>query len=331
MRFRPASARTVAPALALIPALALSACGTTDAPTTEETTAAGGETITVTDARGKDVTIDGPATKVVTLEWSVTEYVASLGVQPIGVADVKGYRTWAKEVPLTGEPADVGMRTEPSVDSISGLEPDLILADVSSIPEDAMEQIERIAPVVVLESATTDGLFDLIEDNERTVGTLLGKEDEAAALAEDFEAALAAAQKTVADAGAEGTPMALAYPYAEANSTTFRVHGPGSAPAEVGEAIGLTTASQDKGDAEYGLTTSDVEGLKNLPDDTEFLYWADPTADDPIEALSKNAVWNDLPFVEDGRVHKSSDGIWMYGGTVSLGALAEDIAGSVSH
>lgn len=317
-------------ALTLLPVLALTACGTTDAPTTEDTTAPAGEAITVTDARGEEVTLDGPATEVVTLEWSVTEYVASLGVQPVGVADVEGYATWAQEVPLTGEPADVGVRTEPSVDAIAGLEPDLILADTSSIPEDAMEQIERIAPVVVLESATTDGLFDLVQENQRTVGTLLGKEAEAEALAEDFDTALTEAEQTIADAGAESTPMALTYPYVEANSLTFRIHGPGSAPAAVGEAIGLTTASTESGDEAYGLTTSDVEGLRNLPEDTEFLYWADPTTEDPIETLSDNAVWNGLPFVEGGRVHQAADGIWMYGGTVSLGALAHDIARAVT-
>lgn len=314
----------------LVSCFALTACGTTDAPVTAESTAASGQEITVIDSRGEQVTVSGPAERVVTLEWSVTEYVSALGVQPVGVADVEGYNTWAKTAPLEGEPADVGVRTEPSVDAIANLEPDLIVADTSSIPEDAIEQIERIAPVLVLRSAATDGLLDLVTSNQQTVGTLLGKEAAAQQLEEDFSTDLEGARAAVADAGKDGAPMVFSYPYAEANSMTFRMHGPGSAPAVIGEEIGLRSASEEVGDEAYGLTTIDVEGLRNLPSDTEFLYWADPTMEDPTQTLADNAVWNQLGFVADGHVHRAADGIWVYGGTASLGALAKDIAEQVA-
>ncbi|MFB9775825.1 ABC transporter substrate-binding protein [Brevibacterium otitidis] len=315
---------------ALISSLALAGCGTTDDPRSAETHAAGGP-VSITDSRGKEVTLDAPAERVVTLEWSVTEYVAALGVDPIGVADPEGYGQWGASMKLSGDPTDVGVRTEPSVDAIAGLEPDLILADVSSIPEDAMEQMERIAPVAVFTSATTDDLFELVKSNQHDVATLLGKEDEAAQLDEDFEQTLADAKAKVAEAGLEGAPMVFVYPLAEANSLTFRMHGPGSAPSAVGSAIGLTDAWSKRDDEEYGISTTDVEGLRELPDDTQFLYWDDPTQDSPISTLEKNSVWTGLPFVTAGNAAAAGDGIWIYGGTVSLGAFAENVADTITQ
>ncbi|SDD13661.1 ABC transporter substrate-binding protein [Auraticoccus monumenti] len=319
--------------VAALAATALTACGTTDAPTdaAPEPAGSGAAAITVTDARGKEVTLDAPATDVVTLEWSSTDYVTTLGVQPVGVADVDGYGLWSSAGELGEGVTDVGVRTEPSIESVAGLEPDLILADEGSIPEDAMEQMERIAPVVVLKGATADGLVELVKSNQATVGTLLGKEAEAEQLAADFDATVEQARATIASAGKEGTPFVLTYPYAEANSITFRVHAAGSSPSAVGELIGLTDAWSEAGDPVYGLASSDVEGLTNLPDDTEFLYWVDSTTEDPVETvLADNAVWTGLPFVEAGRVHPAADGIWLYGGTVSLGQLAQDIATEVT-
>jgi len=65
--------RRIAVALgAAVTALALAACGTTEAPAGEPASPApgGGPQITVTDARGKQVTFDGPATRAVGLEWN---------------------------------------------------------------------------------------------------------------------------------------------------------------------------------------------------------------------------------------------------------------------
>ena len=91
----------VAPAVAAL-LLLLAACGTTeeadpapepissdDADTTDDGAGAGGP-ITVVDSRGEEVTLDAPATDVVALEWMQAEVLVTLGVMPVGVADVEG-------------------------------------------------------------------------------------------------------------------------------------------------------------------------------------------------------------------------------------------------
>ena len=37
---------------------------------------------------------DQPPTRVIALNWGVTETMLALGVNPIGIADIEGYKTW---------------------------------------------------------------------------------------------------------------------------------------------------------------------------------------------------------------------------------------------
>ena len=309
-------------AIAVAGLLTLSGCGARYE--AQDTTAdQGGESISITDSRGKTVTLDGPAEKVVTLEWSVTEYAVALGVNPVGVADPKGYAEWDPAVPLQNDPKDVGIRTEPSVDAIAALEPDLILADVSSIPDKQMATIEKIAPVAVFNNATTDGLIDLLKENQKKVGTLTGKDAEAKKLAEDYDATIEECKRKIADANKEGTPVVYTFPSKTANTIDFRMHGPGSGPGIVANDVGLSNAWSDSGDNNHGISNSDVEGLTSLSEDAHVFYYTAKGGEDPIAALNSNGIWKGLGVVKNNRVHKISESVWPYGGTKSLEQMAK--------
>jgi len=94
----------------------------------------------------------------------------------------------------------------------------------------------------------------------------------------------------------------------------------GSLIGAVGEELGLVNAWTGEGDPDYGLAQTDVEGLTALGD-VEFLYYdnAAVSAQDPFaDGLAGNAIWESLPFVEAGNVHRLPDGIWMFGGPASV-------------
>ncbi|MGH3371249.1 MAG: ABC transporter substrate-binding protein, partial [Nocardioidaceae bacterium] len=119
------------PPLLAAGALVLGACGTTEGAATAGSETAGktSEQVTVTDGRGKEVTLDAPAERVVALEWAEAEMITTLGADLVGVADPAGYATWNTAEPLDGSVKDVGMRAEASVDSIVGLQPDLVVLE----------------------------------------------------------------------------------------------------------------------------------------------------------------------------------------------------------
>ena len=85
---------------------------------------------------------------MVSLEWGETEMLVSLGVQPVGVADIKGYNTWNTAAKLDGSAKDVGTRGEPSVDSIAALQPDLIVMvnDSAAFRRAAGERRRHVRP-----------------------------------------------------------------------------------------------------------------------------------------------------------------------------------------
>ena len=93
------------------------------------------------------VQLDKPPEKVIALDWALTETVLSLGINPIGVADVQGYQSWVKKPELNGSVMDVGSRREPNLELITELKPDVIL--ISQHMSAMYEKLNAIAPTLV--------------------------------------------------------------------------------------------------------------------------------------------------------------------------------------
>jgi iron complex transport system substrate-binding protein len=272
----------------------------------------------VTDARGEKVSLDGPAKRVVGTEWNVVEMLLTLGVEPVGAADVKGYAAWDTAETLPAGTKDIGTRGEPSVDTVAALKPDLVVA-TTDLPDSAVGQLERIAPVIVVRSADASRQLAQLTDNVTLIAKATGTEDRAKTELASFEKALADGKKKLADAGLAGTKLAFADGWVQGNSVSVRPYVTGSLLSDVNAELGLTDPWTLTGDEAYGLASTDVEGLTALGD-VHFAYIANDTegADPFRDGLKDNAVWTSLPFVKAGNVHRLPDGIWMFGGTASL-------------
>ncbi|QYC44428.1 Iron(3+)-hydroxamate-binding protein FhuD precursor [Nonomuraea coxensis DSM 45129] len=313
--------------LALASTVLLAACGTTEAPVTEQAGPSGSPSaatkITVTDSRGKEITLDRPATRVVSLEWGETEMLASLGVMPVGAADVKGYATWVTAAKLDGSVKDVGTRQEPSVDSISALQPDLVVMEPHR-DSPLIGQLEKFVPVLVTKGSDGSGNLQRMRDDLNMIATAVGKTDQAAKLLADFDAAMAAGKQKLADAGAAGKPFAMADGWKQGSTISVRLFGKGALVSEVALQLGLTNAWTGEVDPQWGLGTTDVEGLTALKDpETRFFYNASDGDDVFADGLASNAIWKSLPFVKKQQVHKLPDGIWTFGGPLSCRQYAD--------
>ncbi|GGM19578.1 ABC transporter substrate-binding protein [Streptomyces fumigatiscleroticus] len=312
-------------------ALALAACGTTE-PAADGKSGKTAEPVTLTDASGAKVKLDAPATKVVTTEWNVTESLLTLGVDPVGVADVKGYKEWDTAVPLTSTPKDIGTRGEPSMDTIASLAPDLVVA-TTDLSDSAVKQLRKIAPVLEVKSADASDQIGRMLDNIDLIAEATGTTDKAKTVRSRFEAKVAEGRKALADAGLDGTEIAFGDGYVTSNQVTIRPYTSGSLIGTVNEAIGLKNAWTVKGDESYGLGSTDVEGLTKLGDDVQFAYIGseDDASSNPFDgALTKNSVWKSLPFVKAGDVHQLPQGIWMFGGPGSMEAYIDAVVDALT-
>ncbi|WP_030419290.1 iron-siderophore ABC transporter substrate-binding protein [Streptomyces sp. SCSIO 75703] len=311
-------------------ALTLSACGTTEP--AADARPKPSEGITLKDGTGKEVTLDKAATKVVATEWNVVESLVSLGVDPVGVADVKGYKTWDTSVPLRNEPKDIGTRGEPSMDTIASLSPDLIVA-TTDLPPAAVKQMREVAPVLEVTSAKGSDQIGQMLENIDLIARATGTTDRAKTLRSDFEAKLEEGRGALADAGLDGTRIAFADGYVTSNQVSLRPYTSTSLIGAVNERLGLKNAWKVEGDESYGLGSTDVEGLTALPADVRFAYIGsdgDKNSNPFAGALAENSVWTSLPFVKKGDVHRLPDGIWMFGGPGSMQAYVDAIVAALT-
>ncbi|MFG3039204.1 iron-siderophore ABC transporter substrate-binding protein [Streptomyces sp. NPDC048330] len=316
---------TTAAALAAA-ALTLTACGTTE-PAADDKPKATAEKITLTDASGQKVVLNGPAKKVVGTEWHEVELLVSLGVDPIGVADVKGYKTWDTAVPLKNEPKDIGTRGEPSMDTVAALKPDLIVAS-TDLPPAAVKQLRKLAPVIEVKSADAADPIGRMTQNLDLLAQATGTTDKAAELKKTFEAKVEEGKKALAGAGLGGAKVAFADGYVVSNQVSIRPYTSGSLIGAVNEKLGLKNDWTVKGDPAYGLGTTDVEGLTKLSADVHFAYIGndgDKDSNPFAGQLAKDKVWTSLPFVKKGNVHRLPDGIWMFGGPESMNKYIDSI------
>lgn len=303
--------------LAMATALFAAGCGTTEETAGDNEPRDTGDPITVVDSRGKEVKLDGPAKRVAGTEWNVVEHLVSLGVMPVGVSDIKGYGQWIGSEPLDDTPKDIGTRGEPSIDTLGTLNLDLVVV-TAGLPEGALAQIEEKLPVIVVKGSDAKDSIGQMFANLDLIAKATGTEDRAAELKEEFDAKVAEGAAAVEKAGAKGEPVAFSDSYVDAGTVSIRPFAKGSLVSDVLDRIGLTNPWPMEGDAEYGLADADVEGLTVLGD-VRFWYIANDAFGDPYtKELANNAIWNNLPFVQNDKVRRLPDSIWMFGGPTSM-------------
>ena len=304
-------------ALLAAAAFVLTACGTSEPATTDAAAQTTAQPVSVTDARGKKLDLKAPATKVVGLEWGAIENLITLGVMPVGVADVKGYTNWVTAAKLDSAVKDVGTRGESSVDAIAALSPDLIITTTDE-SANSIAQYEKIAPVLVIRGADAANAIPQMKTNLELIGSAVGKADQAKQVNADFDKKVAEAKQKIADAGKAGESYTMSDGYKQGSTISIRMYTTGSLLGAVLTELGLKNGWTAAGDKDYGLAQTDLEGLTKVPNGN-FLYIANNADGGDVFGgdLAKNAIWKNLPFVKANDVHRLPDGIWMFGGPKS--------------
>ncbi|MCD0446637.1 iron-siderophore ABC transporter substrate-binding protein [Glycomyces sp. A-F 0318] len=318
--------RSAVPAALAAALLATAACGTTEEGGDADESAAETGPVSTTDFLGRTVELDAPAEKVVALEWAEVEIVASLGVMPVGVADIEGYNTWVgTTVPLDDTVADVGTRQEPSIDAIAGLGADLVVMETDD--EALIASIEEFVPVLVAEgSNATDNLGRMKRDVDM-IAELLGKTDEAAALWGEFEAKIGETTAAIEAAGTGDVPYLFADGWIEGDAVSVRPFGPGSLVGSLGTAVGLENAWTGEADEVWGLGATDLEGMAQYTDtEMKFIHNNADGSNIFTEGVAGNAIWENLAFVENGAVYELPAGTWTFGGPKSSEAILDHFA-----
>jgi iron complex transport system substrate-binding protein len=145
-----------------------------------------------------ETTIPAQPQRVVTWGWSAQDVLLDLGVVPVGIpffpygGGDDGMLPWTLEaIERAGgtPPTVLPDSTEPPIEAIAGLKPDLILAPYSGVTPEEYELLSRIAPVVPFPG---DPWFISWQEVVELSGRAIGKPEEAARLIADTEVMLEA-------------------------------------------------------------------------------------------------------------------------------------------
>lgn len=272
---------------------------------------------------GGAVTLDRAPQRVVVLEWSYVEAVLALGVQPIAVADIKGYNSWVRiPVALDVNVADVGQRNAPNLEAITQLKPDLIIMP-SFRAADSQDKLKAIAPTLLFNPYPTDesvSQYDEMIQTFTTIGRVLDRQAEAAAVLDGMAAKFAEAQATLDAAGKRGETFVLAQAWSQDNAAAIRLFTRNGMATHIVEQIGLVPAWLD-GFQPYGYTDASIETLPQLGD-AHFFYVVQAD-DDPFQLSAIKPLWDNLAFVKAGKAYSLGGDTWLFGGPLSAQALVD--------
>lgn len=229
---------------------------------------------------------------------------------PLAVMSDKALREKALARGIT----DLGSFMEPSIERIAALRPDLILGTAQA--ERAYPLLSQLAPTVLISA-------DDWQDWLRLVAEIAGRQARGAQLLEGYRTRVATLKARVPD---RIVSIVRITPW------DFQVYldGPKAyGPFAVLRDVGVRRSAYETTEGEQTLKRPDWEALAGLDGDT-LLYIVGGVNNSATsgrhEEVLANPLWQMLPAVKAGRVHRLDPAVWMeFSGVGSAHRVLDDV------
>ncbi|WP_395573894.1 hemin ABC transporter substrate-binding protein [Streptomyces sp. BK79] len=252
--------------------------------------------VTVRSADGERVTVERAA-RVVPLSGSLSEIVFTLGLGDRVVArDVTATFEQAAELPVVTRGHDV------SAESVLSLKPDLVLAETTTGPAEAVDQI-RAAGVPVLFVEAAKGLDD-VGTRIRAVADALGVPAAGKELTQRSERRIDAVREDVPD----GDRPRVAFLYLRGSASVYLIGGADSGAGSLIEAAGAVDAGAASG-LEKDFTALTSEALAKAAPDAILVMSKGLESVGGVDGLVKIPGVAQTPAGLDRRIVSVEDGV----------------------
>lgn len=270
----------------LLVVISISACSTRPA-------VQPGAEITIQDGLAREVKLDKPATRIVSLAPSVTEILFAVGAgdQVVGRDSFSNYPAETSAIQDVG-----GSMGSYSLETITSLEPDLVIAAEINTPEQ-VSALEGLGLKVFYLSnpADLEGVYTMLQ----TIGTLSGHQDEAAALSNSLKDRVMQVKKTIEKAAT--TPLVF-YELDGSDAAKPWTPGPGSfMDLLITEAGGRNAAAA----LQSQWAQISIEEL--LVQNPDIILLGDSIYGTTPEQVAARPGWDGLTAVKEGRVYPFND------------------------
>ncbi|ODN42052.1 ABC transporter substrate-binding protein [Piscirickettsia litoralis] len=277
------------------------------------------------------------AKRVITLEHRYTEMALSLGIIPVGVADIKSYQNYDG---IDGKKLDtienVGQRAAPNLESIANLRPTLMIgANLRNAP--VYPVLSSIAPTLLfnyiqMPNNQEQPLAEMFAEF-KTVAKALGKKEQAGKIMASYARTVAEAKAEINHLRQQGELLSDEVAVAQflPGSPKLRLLTTDSVAIEVLNSIGLQAAWPVKGGpSTFGYRTVGIQTLSVLGQANVF-YFNERADDHYLESTLKSPIWLNLPFVKSGLTYRLNQQTWPWGGPVALEKFIDEVVNDLKQ
>ena len=273
--------------------------------------------VTVKDAKG-EFTLDKTPSRVVALEYSFVDALAQVGVSPVGVADDnKVDRILPQVREKIAAWQSVGTRSQPSLEVIASLKPDLIIADPSRHTA-VFEELKKIAPTVMFDSRHESYQENL--ETAQKIGDLVGKSAEMKAKINEHNDYIANIAKNL---GVQGKKAS----FGTSREDKFNIQNDNG---YVGSFLTTLGFAPTKLNSDQAFVEINLEQL--VMEKPEYLFIAHYRDESIARKWEAEPLWKALPAVKANHVYSVDADMWARGrGLEASKTMAKQIEGFVKQ
>ena len=273
--------------------------------------------VTVKDAKG-EFTLDKTPSRVVALEYSFVDALAQVGVSPVGVADDnKVDRILPQVREKIAAWQSVGTRSQPSLEVIASLKPDLIIADPSRHTA-VFEELKKIAPTVMFDSRHESYQENL--ETAQKIGDLVGKSAEMKAKINEHNDYIANIAKNL---GVQGKKAS----FGTSREDKFNIQNDNG---YVGSFLTTLGFAPTKLNSDQAFVEINLEQL--VMEKPEYLFIAHYRDESIARKWEAEPLWKAIPAVKANRVYSVESDMWARGrGLEASKIMAKQIEGFVKQ
>ena len=273
--------------------------------------------VTVKDAKG-EFTLDKTPNRVVALEYSFVDALAQVGVSPVGVADDNKIDRILPQVrEKIAAWQSVGTRSQPSLEVIASLKPDLIIADPSRHTA-VFEELKKIAPTVMFDSRHESYQGNL--ETAQKIGDLVGKSSEMKAKINEHNDYIANIAKNL---GVQGKKAS----FGTSREDKFNIQNDNG---YVGSFLTTLGFAPTKLNSDQAFVEINLEQL--VMEKPEYLFIAHYRDESIARKWEAEPLWKAIPAVKANHVYSVDSDMWARGrGLEASKIMAKQIEGFVKQ
>ena len=273
--------------------------------------------VTVKDAKG-EFTLDKTPSRVVALEYSFVDALAQVGVSPVGVADDNNVDRILPQVrEKIAAWQSVGTRSQPSLEVIASLKPDLIIADPSRHTA-VFEELKKIAPTVMFDSRHESYQENL--ETAQKIGDLVGKSSAMKAKINEHNDYIANIAKNL---GVQGKKAS----FGTSREDKFNIQNDNG---YVGSFLTTLGFAPTKLNSDQAFVEINLEQL--VMEKPEYLFIAHYRDESIARKWEAEPLWKAIPAVKANHVYSVDADMWARGrGLEASKIMAKQIEGFVKQ